>query len=221
VIGDYLHRDWTAPDGLSPDRYCEIIFTNILQGQTVGADRFYKEQLRRVLRGRAVFFTQKKSYVGLCSYSVQIGDKVFVALGKQTPLILRETPGQPTCYRVVGGECYVHGMMNQEAFLGRLPNHWNFIWAKDLDLRALYVMSGYLPHQEDPRLPHLPSTWKAVYKDPKSEIGWCDEEYDSQGNIRQRLFLNVETNETQHSDPRLLPDFLQSIGVEFDDINLV
>lgn len=57
-------------------------------------------------------------YVGLVPLAAEVGDVIAVFEGGRVPFVLRGSVESPGMYRLVGG-CYVHGMMNGEAF--RLP----------------------------------------------------------------------------------------------------
>jgi len=52
-------------------------------------------------------------YVGQFCLNVQVGDFVYIPLGSAVPFVIR--PGSSKTYRLIG-ECYVHGIMNGEAF---------------------------------------------------------------------------------------------------------
>lgn len=52
-------------------------------------------------------------YVGQFCLNVQVGDCVYIPLGSAVPYVIR--PGSNKTYRLIG-ECYVHGIMNGEAF---------------------------------------------------------------------------------------------------------
>ena len=65
------------------------------------------------------FIITEEGYIGIASKATKPGDRVCVLLGSRVPLLLRETSGLQS--KVVG-ECYLHGIMNGEAFLGPLPN---------------------------------------------------------------------------------------------------
>jgi hypothetical protein len=56
--------------------------------------------------------TTKKGYVGFVPKKSAVGDRIFVLMGCDVPLVLR--PCGKGVYRLVG-ECYVHGIMKGEA----------------------------------------------------------------------------------------------------------
>lgn len=64
-----------------------------------------------VSRNRRLITTMD-GYVGHAPKEVERGDAVFVLLGCKMPVVLRKVDGK---YRLIG-ECYVHGIMNTEAF---------------------------------------------------------------------------------------------------------
>lgn len=105
----------------------------ILQGakprQTKGfhgteANRFV-DQLNHYLRGKSVIKT-REGYIGLAPQEALPGDRVCILLGCDVPLLLR--PAQNHRFQVVG-QCYVHGLMYGEAFLGPLPEHYQVVIA--------------------------------------------------------------------------------------------
>ncbi|KAI0121086.1 heterokaryon incompatibility protein-domain-containing protein [Xylariales sp. AK1849] len=57
------------------------------------------------------FFTTEKGYMGLGPRETEVGDKVVILQGHRAPIIARH--GNP--WKVVG-ECYIHGIMEGEAF---------------------------------------------------------------------------------------------------------
>ena len=67
--------------------------------------------MTKVSNGRALFPTVK-GYVGLGLAEMQTGDKFAILLGSSVPFVIKE---QEDHYTLVG-ECYVHGLMNVEAF---------------------------------------------------------------------------------------------------------
>lgn len=97
-------------------------------------------------------------YVGVAPPSTKIGDEIFVIVGCQQPLVLRNCLKGSNRYSVVG-ECYVEGCARGEPLLGSLPGHIGFslvegtarsVWSR----RFRDVRSGEL-FREDPRLESL------------------------------------------------------------------
>ncbi|KAJ2995802.1 hypothetical protein NUW58_g1169 [Xylaria curta] len=154
-----------------------------------------------------LFFTSE-GYSGISRSQVQPGDEVYIIPGCEVPMALRPTADGP--HRVVG-DCFVHGIMDGEAVLGRFPPNWKLI--------AKTSGGAVLPHylntkngvvtNADPRLDEipLPEIWEPVEfertrEDPKS----C------------RKYRNRETGDVINSDPRLFHDALKARGI---DIGLV
>ncbi|KAG4437810.1 hypothetical protein IFR05_006697 [Cadophora sp. M221] len=82
-------------------------------------DWYSTRHLQAHLPGRALFWTNE-GHIGLCPAPARVGDLIVIAYGCATPLVLR-----PTLERyIVGGECYVSGLMNGEALFGPLPRGW-------------------------------------------------------------------------------------------------
>ena len=65
-----------------------------------------------------IFFTTANGYVRLAPEETIPDDEVCIILGCQSPLILRPD-GRGS--RKTIGQCYVHGLMEDEALLGPLP----------------------------------------------------------------------------------------------------
>jgi hypothetical protein len=56
-----------------------------------------------------------KGYLGFTPPGVKLGDRIYIAKGSRTPLILRPTETGPPSFRVIG-DCFVHGIMAGEAY---------------------------------------------------------------------------------------------------------
>lgn len=61
-------------------------------------------------------------YVGVAPPSTKINDDIFVVVGCQQPLVLRNCLKGTSWYSVVG-ECYVEGFACGEPLVGSLPNY--------------------------------------------------------------------------------------------------
>ena len=79
-----------------------------------------------LLQGRC-FVTTQEGYIGLGPLAARAGDQICVILGCRSPLVLR--PTTKGTFTVVG-ECYIHGLMQDEAFLGPLPHKMDASKAK-------------------------------------------------------------------------------------------
>ncbi|KAJ3551919.1 hypothetical protein NPX13_g11244 [Xylaria arbuscula] len=73
--------------------------------------------IERSLAGRSIF-TTKAGYIGLAPESAVPGDEICVIVGCTTPFVLRPVTD---CQRIVVGDCYIEGFMDDEAVLGLLP----------------------------------------------------------------------------------------------------
>ncbi|KAI4112105.1 MAG: hypothetical protein LQ339_000113 [Xanthoria mediterranea] len=82
---------------------------------------YYKKYLHylKLLIQCKCFITTHEGYIGLAPLASEAGDQVCIILGCRSPLVLR--PTTKGTYTVVG-ECFVHGLMQDEAFLGPLPH---------------------------------------------------------------------------------------------------
>ncbi|KAH7400670.1 heterokaryon incompatibility protein-domain-containing protein [Phaeosphaeria sp. MPI-PUGE-AT-0046c] len=78
------------------------------------------EKLRTACRDRALFVTDN-GHLGMAPECVTTNNEVCILFGTWKPVVLR--PVSQTQYRVVGGDCYIHGLMNAEPILGPLPRN--------------------------------------------------------------------------------------------------
>ncbi|CAF9907047.1 hypothetical protein IMSHALPRED_005426 [Imshaugia aleurites] len=101
------------------------------------------------------FIKTREGHIGLAPRVAQAGDKVCVLLGCSQPLLLRPAPNDSQ-YQVVG-ECYVHRLMQGEAFLGKLPDRYQVVDV--FDERSRRYHQGFLN-----RL-----TGRTQYNDPRLE----------------------------------------------------
>lgn len=74
------------------------------------------------------FIKTSEGYIGLAPKNAQLGDLICVLLGCDTPMLLR--PTSYSRYQVVGS-CFIHGLMNGEAFLGPLPEDYQALLVLD------------------------------------------------------------------------------------------
>ena len=102
----------------------------------------------------STFVKTREGYIGLAPRYAQPGDQVCVLLGCNVPMLLR--PIANSQYQVVG-ECYVHGLMNGEAFLGLLPEDFQPTFIFNEPSRRDFW--GFLDHR----------TGKTQYNDPRME----------------------------------------------------
>lgn len=100
------------------------------------------------------FIETREGYIGLAPRIAQPGDQVCVLLGCRMPLLLRPAPNLQ--YQVIGA-CYIHGMMQGEAFLGPIPNHYQVVIIFEDRLGGFF--KGFLNHQNG----------KTQYTDPRFE----------------------------------------------------
>ena len=98
------------------------------------------------------FITTEEGYIGLAPKATRPYDKVCFLLGCPRHMVLRPTSGLLR-YQVVG-ECYIHGLDNGEAFLGPLPENFQFIKAYNQNnylVRAFKNSTGIIQYN-DPRI---------------------------------------------------------------------
>ena len=58
-------------------------------------------------------YDHEKGYVRVVPYMSKVGDVVAVVKGGRVPFVLQTSRARAASYRL-GGECYVHGIMNGE-----------------------------------------------------------------------------------------------------------
>lgn len=120
------------------------------------ADKFLRI-VGSYLTGRSLFKTHE-GHICLGPPYAQPGDQVCILLGCRFPMQLR--PTSTSQYQVVG-ECYVHGLMNGEAFLCPLPEYLRSI--RIFDARKRQDLWGFLDYRtgktqyNDPRVDSLPA----------------------------------------------------------------
>lgn len=113
------------------------------------------------------------------------------------------------------GECYIHGMDDAAGLLGPLPVGYRVQLMKDA---SGYAQSSYLNYTsketettlDDPRLGPVPYPWERVDVDrPRGASAlWA-------------CFRNQETEELIDSDPRLLPDALETMGITLESFQII
>jgi hypothetical protein len=173
----------------------------------------YVGRIQWHLPGRRLFRTHS-GMLGLCPVWASKGDIVIVALGCVSPLVLRAAEGN--CYQV-GGECFVHGMMNGEALLGPLSPGSRFgsrVVAGNLF--PVFVDGNGVRTQLDPRAGPLPTGWSVHYGDldePGIEI--------EDGELKAQRFYHSETEEWTSFDPRLTSENLKKMGIDIQEFVLV
>ncbi|KAL8788723.1 MAG: hypothetical protein Q9213_001537 [Squamulea squamosa] len=156
--------------------------------------------------GRSFIVTEEGS-VGLAPKTVRDGDHIAVFFGCPSPIVLR--PNGDGEYLVVG-ECYVHGLMTGETFLGPLSSNWQRVGRYDEKTRlwwdAFVDGERNVRQVEDPRLGPLPEGW-VEDKHSKQHI-YC-------------TYRNVREGYTTTFDPRMMPPALHARGVDLQEFTLV
>jgi hypothetical protein len=197
---------------------------NIIQGGDYSTDTVNKSQSAFLhARGRAIFSTTD-GLIGLCPFWGKIGDQIFVTPGVDTAIILSSIEGRPNHYRLKG-ECYVHGLMNSEALLGALSevageDLWSYRWERVAGDYRIIFKNGELATQNDPRLGPLPEDWNKKYRGEERRK-FYDEEFGTDGTMRELYFHNRSTNEFSKTDPRMNSKALKRRGVAFEDIIMI
>ena len=150
----------------------------------------------RVLRlcEKRSFITTEEGYIGLAPKATKPGDQVCILLGCRNPLVLRPVSGLQ--YKVVG-ECYVHGLMNGEAFLGSFPDNYRPINYYDQGANNWY--RAFLDKQ----------TGNTQYNDPRME---SDDQTVNKG-------ISFAPDGTRL--PEVTPEFLKRRGVNVQTFDLI
>jgi hypothetical protein len=186
-------------------------FSTFFQNSQINSvNMSYIRLIQRTLRGRT-FGTTSRGDIGAFPCLAQIGDQICFILGSDGPLLLRPIPGRPGYFRLVG-ECYVAGLMNNEAFLGLLPKRWRF-GEFDQHGNRIYVYDEKRSTLRDPRLGPLPGGWRTSY------VG--GQEVDEHGNLNQFWFTHEDSGEETYFDPRLSKGPLIERGVDMKEFILI
>ena len=143
------------------------------------------------------FFKTREGYIGLAPRNAQPEDQVCFLLGCSMPMLLRPTANSQ--YQVVGS-CYVHGLMNGEAFLGPLPEDLQPILILDEPKRREFW--GYL----DPR------TGKTQWNDPRVES------LPENDNNEETPMISLPDGNVER---QLTPKMIQSRGVKLQTFDLI
>ena len=185
----------------------------ILTDPTVEPDKSFLDSCRRALsqiynyeHNRSIIITGK-GQLGIAPGVSRTGDCVVVLLGCQTPMILR--PKGNNEYLVVG-EAYIDGLKTGEAFLGPLPNNWQYFLRYDETTECYwdaFIDRGRNKWQrENPRLGSLPE-------------GWVEDEHPEQHPYA--IYRNVEQGYMTRYDPRMSPSALRANNVELTEFKMV
>lgn len=143
------------------------------------------------------FIQTREGYIGLAPRLARPGDQVCVLLGCSQPLLLRPAPNRQ--YQVVG-ECYMYGLMNGEAFLGPLPDHYRAV--NKYQERGRFWWRGFLNSQ----------TGLTQYIDPRLETPL---EEDGEG-----VYLSLRNPDGSRSRG-LTAEFLEKRGVKMQTFDLI
>jgi hypothetical protein len=176
----------------------------------------FADPVRRCLDGRSFFWTEEGLF-GACSQFSRCGDRVAVLLGCINPLILRPTTVEGLNRFLVIGECYVHELMCNQAFLGPIPEGWRLHPMETEGLSYAGYANVNTTTQQDPRVP-LPPDWRYMYGtfEQPQEL-----EVENEEDMTRVWFENVVTGEQTYFDPRLTPEALRQRGVELQELVLV
>lgn len=100
-------------------RHTELMPFRILSGRPPKAVVDFLERMEAVIWRRRLIRTKETESLGLGHKDMRVGDLVCILFGCSVPIVLRaiEDPQSPSkSYYHVIGECYIHGIMDGEAF---------------------------------------------------------------------------------------------------------
>jgi hypothetical protein len=186
--------------------FLDIVFEgNVLKDPLV--DRLLRN-IREFGPGRALYNNRRRC---LSPIGTRPGDIVTVFLGCDSPIVLRPTAPDFLQNRVVG-EAFCHGIMDGEALLRPLPEHWRIVIRHDrpsnIDCTAFWNSESRQLSPKDPRLGNLSECWR--------RLSHASEEF-------QTLFVwdnNGKCLETWE-DPRIATHELRLKGVQLKTFKLV
>jgi len=131
LIGNRTSKENPAPSNLAkafemyekcmadiirnPDRIRNNAEIGLKEQEELISMSYFSHPLMRCWAGRRVCITMK-GYIGIVPPRSEIGDKIVVFIGMQTPSVLRMGNGNGGMKHQNIGECYVHGLMNGEIF---------------------------------------------------------------------------------------------------------
>ena len=158
---------------------------------------------------RRKFFRTEHGYLGSGPMGMREGDELCILLGLYCPLVIRSSGSEH--FKIIGG-CYLHGLMDSEALLGRLPNHYT---VQQYVAGVRYLTRYYNTNTgeatvEDPRLGPLDPHWQRV-----------DLEITADDPQHVDFFRNIQTGEVINYDPRLSKTALEQRGVQLRNITLI
>jgi Heterokaryon incompatibility protein (HET) len=188
---------------------------SVVNGKIDGWSSRYTKHLQSRLPGGALF-TAVEGHIGLCPASARPGDRISIALGCTTPLMLRLVSGRKNRY-LVGGECFVASLTSCEGLLGPIYDDWtDDIVIVDGRTTRAWIRSTGSQTQLNPRAGPFPPGWRVRYG-----LNGDESEIDADGNMKSQWFENVETGERCWYDPRLRSQSLRARGVDIQDFLLV
>ena len=195
----YLPPSWKMPTfQQSLEALSAILHTEKVEIPNLGLDNGIEKFLGTAWNhcSEKSFVKTKEGYIGIMPRNSLPGDLVCVLLGCQMPMLLRQTNSQ---YRVVG-PCYVDGLMNGEAFLGRIPDHYQTMYIFD------ETLSGHADAFLDRR------TRRLQYNDPRLQS--------VQEDIIYAPFSATHPGDLS-SLPHLTPDIIEGRGVKLQTFDLI
>jgi hypothetical protein len=174
---NFNERIFLSTDRLTVTEASQTL-SDILEGYTEGQGHVSNAQ-QRLLDGSdlAIGMTcvSEEGRIGWVPRLAAVGDLFCVLPGCPVMVVLRAGEGDAGRYSVIGS-AFLDGMMNSEALLGPLPDHYVAVWEMYLDEgyapAFLDTDEGYVPafvdtrtgrfQFEDPRLRQFGTEWEAL-----------------------------------------------------------
>jgi hypothetical protein len=149
--------------------------------------RTFVQRVQERCRGRCLF-TMNDGHIGIGPTTSKPGDEVVNLFGLHTPIVIRRScDNSGEIYHQVIGICYVHGLMQGQTLLGRLPLD---VWDVYNDDRLLpLTVRGFMERKEGTDMP--------CKSDPRIEPFL-------HSLVEKRLLQNPSMEELRKAGPKVL-----------------
>jgi len=217
MIGEI--EEISSSKGFPSLRECHEGFSHCFLDQQSDARRRIIVNCLRKLRRRA-FFKGTNGLIGLCPPATEPGDQIYVLLGYERPIVVRQVLDRNEHLFV--GDCYAHGIMYGEGLFGDLQPGWERVWRirQNGDRTSLFSLGG-METQEDPRVTWpLERPWSQRFWDTQ-DGKWYETDFNESGQMRVRRFVNSVQKKDSRTDPRLTRESLAANGITSQDLDLV
>jgi hypothetical protein len=220
ILCGRLLENFALERGVAPSlEYIKTAYQTVIWGApSEEANAKFISSLFHAVLGRK-FCRTEKGFMGMFPADAKVGDQVWVVLGSDLPLLLREVKvpwreGSLGEYQLLGC-CYVAGIMHGESLFGQLPSGWSTLPRNNVGLWTFVHENGMRTSQDprlDPLLGPLPHGWKVCYE---------DDEIMNEEDGPNRFWFSHPEHDYQWYDPRLSKENLLRRGVQLKDITIV